>query len=129
MAAETILHSGSFLDYDDNTIEVKFFRHTDLNASPSSLSFTYGGGTLRLTIWSRCGNAHLVNPSVDWLTYTPAEEPEPIVGTNYYKYFYDIVCSSNSGDARDTNLVVDLHAEIPGVSINIPVHQGSDDED
>ena len=122
MASDTILHTGNFTTYDGDEITVTFFRHIDLNASPTSLSFSDAGGTRKLTIWSTMGDAHLADPTVDWLNYRLVST-EPVVGTDFYKYTYDITCSSNSGADRETNLVVDLRDDIPGEKIYVHVTQ------
>ena len=50
MAAETILHSGQFVTQDDELVMVTFYRRTDLNAIPDSMSFGASGGTQTLEI-------------------------------------------------------------------------------
>ena len=122
MASETILHSGKFATYDGDEITVTFFRRIDLNASPTSLSFSDAGGSRYLTIWSTMGDAHLADPTVEWLNYQLVST-EPVVGTPYYKYTYRIICDSNSGMDRETVLIVDLRDDIPGEMIYVPVTQ------
>ena len=122
MASETILHSGKFATYDGDEITVTFFRRIDLNASPTSLSFSDAGGSRYLTIWSTMGDAHLADPTVEWLNYQLVST-EPVVGTPYYKYTYRIICDSNSGMDRETDLIVDLRDDIPGEKIYVHVTQ------
>lgn len=126
MASETILHSGEFTDYNGEDIKVTFFRHIDLNAKPMWMAFSDAGGTRELTIWSNMGDAHLADPTVDWLNYS-LTSTEPVVGTPYYKYTYQIQCYSNSGAERETYLTVDLRDNIPGEKIYVHVTQISGD--
>lgn len=94
MAAETILHSGSFYDYEGNEIKVTFYKKIDLNVSPTSLTFPAGGGSMSVSIWSRTGSAVLSDPP-SWLNYVQTRV-DPIPGTNWYKYTYSIVCDPNT---------------------------------
>lgn len=126
MAYTTLLHSGEFVDYDGNTITVEFFKKIDLNANPTSLSFSDAGGSRSLVIWSRDGDAKLYDPTVDWLSYTvPSNHAVPVVGTDYYKYTYIIHCNSNSGDERTTNLHIGIEG-MGGVIIDVPVTQSGE---
>lgn len=106
MAVETILHSGSFNDYNGEEINVTFFRRTPLNAVPKSIVFYRDGGTGRLKIWSRTGSADLSDPPCNWLNCNQVNA-EPIVGSKYYKYTYEVICDyNNTGEKRECDLSV-----------------------
>ena len=122
MAFETILHSGSFNDYNGEEIKVTFYRRVDLNASPTSLTFYVDGGTRTLSIWSRVGDAILFDPTVDWLSYRKISS-EKLVGCDYYKYTYEITCDANtSGNDRTSELNIGIEG-MGGVKITVPVIQ------
>lgn len=122
MAFETILHSGSFNDYNGEEIKVTFYRRVDLNATPSSLTFYVDGGTRTLSIWSRVGDAILFDPTVDWLSYRKISS-EKLVGCDYYKYTYEITCDANtSGNDRTSELNIGIEG-MGGVKITVPVIQ------
>lgn len=103
MAVETILHSGSFNDYDGNEIKVTFYRRVDLNVRPSQIEFPVSGGEAYVTVWSNTGSACISDPAVSWLDYRQVGS-EPIEGTNWYKYTYLITCdpASGGGSGRKT---------------------------
>ena len=122
-----LLHSGSFTDYEGNTISVQLYRHRDLNASPTSMSFSADGGTLRLSIWSYDGEAILYDIQDNWLNYKSAGS-EQLPGSQCHKYYYDIICDPNSGAKRTGSLKVGLETIIDGdytfrPTITIPVTQ------
>lgn len=122
MAFETILHSGSFNDYNGEEIKVTFYRRVDLNASPKSLTFYVDGGTSTLKIWSRVGDAILFDPTVDWLNYRKISS-EKLVGCDYYKYTYEITCAANtSGNDRTSEFNIGIEG-MGGVKITVPVIQ------
>ena len=122
MAFETILHSGSFNDYNGEEIKVTFYRRVDLNASPTSLTFYVDGGTRTLSIWSRVGDATLFDPTVDWLSYRKISS-EKLIGCEYYKYTYEITCDANtSGNDRTSELSIGIEG-MGGVKITVPVIQ------
>lgn len=122
MAFETILHSGSFNDYNGEEIKVTFYRRVDLNASPTSLTFYVNSETRTLSIWSRVGDAILFDPTVDWLSYRKISS-EKLVGCDYYKYTYEITCSANtSGNDRTSELNIGIEG-MGGVKITVPVIQ------
>ena len=122
MAFETILHSGSFNDYNGEEIKVTFYRRVDLNASPTSLTFYVNGGTSTLSIWSRVGDAILFDPTVDWLNYRKIRS-EKLVGCDYYKYTYEITCNANtSGNDRTSEFNIGIEG-MGGVKITVPVIQ------
>ena len=122
MAFETILHSGSFNDYNGEEIKVTFYRRVDLNASPTSLTFYVNSETRTLSIWSRVGDAILFDPTVDWLSYRKISS-EKLVGCDYYKYTYEITCDANtSGDDRTSELNIGIEG-MGGVKITVPVIQ------
>ena len=122
MAFETILHSGSFNDYNGEEIKVTFYRRVDLNASPTSLTFYVDGGTRTLSIWSRVGDAILFDTTVDWLNYRKISS-EKLVGCDYYKYTYEITCDANtSGNDRTSELNIGIEG-MGGVKITVPVIQ------
>lgn len=122
MAFETILHSGSFNDYNGEEIKVTFYRRVDLNASPTSLTFYVNSETRTLSIWSRVGDAILFDPTVDWLSYRKISS-EKLVGCDYYKYTYEITCDANtSGNDRTSELNIGIEG-MGGVKITVPVIQ------
>ena len=121
MATETVLHSGCFNDYDGNIIEVTFYSKTDLNASPSSLHFKANGETLQLTIWSRDGDAYLGDNFPEWLTYSQVSS-EPLVGSPFYRYTYNITADENPGTKRDYTITVCIEG-IGFINIEVPVTQ------
>lgn len=125
MAYTSLLHSGEFVDYDGNIITIEFFKRTDINASPASLSYSDAGGFRTLTIWSRDGDAYIADPQVDWWNYQQTKA-EPLPGSDYYKYTYRISCNSNSsGEDRET--VIHVHLEgVGGVHIDVPIYQAGD---
>lgn len=125
MASEILLHSGEFLDHDDNMVKVTFYKRTDLNADPSSFHFGVYGDRVRLKIWSRVGSARLSDMGFgDWLDYQSVGS-WPIPGSDYYYYVYDIVCSANqTGEDRNETLRVYIEAgQGVGEYIEIPVLQ------
>ena len=121
----SLLHSGEFVDYDGNIVTIEFFKKVDLNTNPSSLTFSDAGGFKSLTIWSRDGDAELYDPQVDWLSYQQIHS-EPVVGTDYYKYTYKIICDSNSGDERSSVLHIGIEG-MGGIIIDVPVTQMGDE--
>ena len=128
MAVETILHSGSFNDYNGDEIKVTFFRRVDLNASPTSLTFYVDGGTGTLSIWSRVGDAELFDPTVGWLNWRQIGS-EKLVGSDYYKYTYEITCDpNNSGDKRTGEFHIGIEG-MGGVILNVPVIQYNSEQE
>lgn len=122
-----LLHSGSFTDYEGNTINVQLYRHRDLNAYPTSLSFGANGGTLRFVIWSYDGEAILWDIQDEWLNYRGAGS-ELLPGSQCHKYYYDIICDPNPGTKRTGSLSVGLETVIDDdyelrPNISIPVTQ------
>ena len=122
-----LLHSGSFTDYEGNTINVQLYRHRDLNASPTSFNGTAIGGILKLAIWSYDGDAILNDIQYDWLSYRFLGKSQ-LPGSECYRYYYDIICDSNSGAKRTGSLKVGLETVIDGdytfrPTITIPVTQ------
>ena len=105
MADRTLLHQGSFNDRDGNIIKVSFYHRVDINAYPESLHIGPDGGTLNLVIWSRDGDAALGDPSVDWWNYHQVKA-EKILGTHWYRYYYEITVDANTGDERTTEIRV-----------------------
>lgn len=125
MAAETILHSGEFLDQNDNMFKVTFYKRTDLNAVPSSMSFGMSGGTQTLVIWSRTGEAILrINPTYSWLNYQQVSA-EPIVGTEYHKYTYNIICDATTTERTGVLDVGIEYGQGVGETIQVVVTQSS----
>lgn len=124
MASETILHSGNFLDRNDNPVIVTFYRRTDLNVVPDSLTFQTSGGSLTLACWSRNGEVELTDYGFgDWLNYRQVRV-EPIVGTDYHKYTYEIICDANSGQIRRTTLRVGIeYGQGVGDTVDVSVLQ------
>ncbi len=128
MAFETILHSGSFNDYNGDEIKVTFYRRIDLNVSPESLAFEHEGQTRQLTIWSRVGDAKLFDPTVDWLNWRQIRA-EKLVGSDYYKYVYEITCEENtSGEDRTGELHIGIEG-MGGVIITVPVIQYNSEQE
>lgn len=128
MAVETILHSGSFNDYDGNLIKVTFYRRIDLNASPTSMTFYSDGGTVNLSIWSRVGDAELFDPPASWLDWRQVSS-EKLVGCDYYKYTYEITCDpNNSGEDRTSVFHVGIEG-MGGVILNVPVIQYNSEQE
>lgn len=128
MAFETILHSGSFNDYNGDEIKVTFYRRVDLNASPTSLTFYVDGGTGTLSIWSRVGDAELFDPTVNWLNWRQIRS-EKLVGCDYYKYTYEITCEANdSGEDRTGEFHIGIEG-MGGVIINVPVIQYNSEQE
>ena len=120
MAFETILHSGSFNDYNGEEIKVTFYRRVDLNASPTSLTYYKSGGAQILSIWSRAGDAELFDPPADWIWHRQVKAEEY---GDYHKYTYEITCDpNNTGKERKVDLSVGIEG-MGGVRITIPVIQ------
>lgn len=122
-----LLHSGSFTDYEGNTINVQLYRHRDLNASPTSLNFTAIGGILKLAIWSYDGDAILNDIQYDWLSYRFLGKSQ-LPGSECYRYYYDIICRPNTGAERTGSLTIGLDSVIDDdytyrPTITIPVTQ------
>lgn len=99
MAVNTLLHSGEFTDYENNKIRVSFYRVYGVRVWPDWLRFPSSGGTLRVSIWSTKGNARLSDNYPSWVNPTQVSA-ELLPGSQYYKYTYDVTCSSNSGNRR-----------------------------
>ena len=122
-----LLHSGSFTDYEGNTISVQLYRHRDLNASPTSLNFTAIGGIGKLAIWSYDGDAILNDIQYDWLSYRILGKSQ-LPGSECYRYYYDIICRPNTGTERTGSLTIGLDSVIDDdytylPTITIPVTQ------
>ena len=122
-----LLHSGSFTDYEGNTINVQLYKHRDLNASPTSLNFTAIGGILKLAIWSYDGDATLNDIQYDWLNYKFLGKSQ-LPGSECYRYYYDISCKPNTGTERTGSLSIGLDSVIDDdytyrPTITIPVTQ------
>lgn len=70
--AEITLHSGSFVDRNDNEITISFYKKTStpvMTVEPSSLSFIAAGESKTLTVSGYSGTLTLNNPAA-WLSYT-----------------------------------------------------------
>lgn len=122
-----LLHSGSFTDYEGNTINVQLYRHRDLNASPTSFNVTPIGGILKLAIWSYDGDAILNDIQYDWLSYRFLGKSQ-LPGSECYRYYYDIICRPNTGAERTGSLTIGLDRVIDDdytyrPTITIPVTQ------
>ena len=122
-----LLHSGSFTDYEGNTINVQLYRHRDLNASPTSFNVTPIGGILKLAIWSYDGDAILNDIQYDWLSYRFLGKSQ-LPGSECYRYYYDIICRPNTGAERTGSLTIGLDSVIDDdytyrPTITIPVTQ------
>lgn len=122
-----LLHSGSFTDYEGNTINVQLYRHRDLNASPTSFNVTPTGGILKLAIWSYDGDAILNDIQYDWLSYRFLGKSQ-LPGSKCYRYYYDIICRPNTGAERTGSLTIGLDSVIDDdytyrPTITIPVTQ------
>ena len=122
-----LLHSGSFTDYEGNTINVQLYRHRDLNASPTSLNFTAIGGILKLSIWSYDGDAILNDIQDDWLNYRVLGKSQ-LPGSECYRYYYDISAKPNTGAERTGSLTISLDSVIDDdylyrPTLTIPVTQ------
>lgn len=122
-----LLHSGSFTDYEGNTINVQLYRHRDLNASPTSFNVTAIGGILKLAIWSYDGDAILNDIQYDWLSYRFLGKSQ-LPGSECYRYYYDIICRPNTGAERTGSLTIGLDSVIDDdytyrPTITIPVTQ------
>ena len=122
-----LLHSGSFTDYEGNTINVQLYKHRDLNASPTSLNFTAIGGILKLAIWSYDGDATLNDIQYDWLNYKFLGKSQ-LPGSECYRYYYNISCKPNTGTERTGSLSIGLDSVIDDdytyrPTITIPVTQ------
>ena len=76
-----ILHSGSFLDYDGNTITVTFYTQTHLWVSNTSIWCPYTGGDYEVEVWSDSGSAEIAPSQYSWITLS-----EPKTYTNKYGY-------------------------------------------
>lgn len=125
MAVDSILHSGSFSDYDGNEIKVTFYKWVDLNVVPDSLSFGVGAASTFVKAWSKTGSAVIDDSAVDWLTVRYIRGT-PIPGSNEYIYTYSImVQANNSGAPRRTTLTVYIEdGEGAGTTtMEIPVYQ------
>lgn len=114
-----LLHSGSFTDYEGNTINVQLYKHRDLNASPTSLNFTAIGGILKLAIWSYDGDAILNDIQYDWLNYRLLGKSQ-LPGSECYKYYYDIICRPNIETKRTGSLTIGLDSVIDDDYTHIP---------
>lgn len=94
------LYTGEFATQDGCLIRVDISKIYDLRASPGDLSFDVAGGKAQVTIWSTKGKAKLSNNHPGWLSATLVGT-EPVPGTQWDKYIYDINCyQNNSGDLR-----------------------------
>jgi hypothetical protein len=105
MAQENLLHSGEFADHDGNLIKVSFYQRIDMNAYPRSLWIDASGGTLEFEIWSRDGSVALGDPYEEWWNYVQTKA-EPIPGSKWYKYYYNIIVDENPGTSREDTLRV-----------------------
>ena len=125
MAVDSILHSGSFADYDGNEIKVTFYKWVDLNAVPDSISFGVVTASKLVKVWSRTGTAVIDDSEVDWLTVRYIRGT-PMPGSNEYIYTYSIMVQANdSGAPRRTSLTVYIEdGEGAGTTtMQIPVYQ------
>lgn len=122
MAVESLLHSGSFVDYDGNEITISFYKKTDINAIPTVMSFSDLGGSKTLTIWSTDGDAYIGDPLVDWWNYTQIGA-EPLPGSDFYKYTYRIQVQPNhTPNPRVDSIHIHLEG-IGGVRLDVNISQ------
>ena len=116
-----------FVTQEDDVVTVTFYRKTGINAVPKHLEFGAAGGTQTIEIWSRTGEVILrINPTYDWLDYQQVSST-PIVGTEYHKYTYNIICSANStGNERTGVLDVGIeYGQGVGETIQVSVTQSA----
>lgn len=125
--ADSLLHSGKFIDVDDNEITVSFYKRPNIYAEPSSLHFDEERGTLTLAIWSYNNSVYLTDYGLEeWLSFTQVSS-ERLPGSQYYKYTYEVTCSSNPGYDRETTLRVGID-DGPDIGTDLPVVVKQDGE-
>lgn len=126
MAVKELLHSGEFTTQYDGKVVVEIYKVYDLKVYPRILNFGSVGGTLQVTIWSHKGSARLTDPvGAYWLNYS-LEKSEPLPGSIYYKYTYNIICEeNNSGQDRSYNWGVNIESGegVGNASITFKVNQ------
>ena len=101
-----LLHSGDFITNEGDKVTVKFFRKYDIHVSPNILRFNgFHGGVARVTIWSKKGSVVLSDPP-SWLDYRQVSV-DPVPGTKWYSYTYDIICSQTSDQVFRWNVYME----------------------
>lgn len=123
MVAERILHSGSFSDYDNNTIDIKFYQRVHINTNPTSFIFeSEEFRSVYLDVWSEDGEAEVVSyPS--WMYCYQVGFPSEIPGSNYHKRTYGVSAQTNTSDQiREGVIKVKLQGS-DWAEVEIPVKQ------
>ena len=121
MVAETKIHSGSFVDYNGNEIEVEFYRRVNLNAEPASFSVDGHSHTLLMTVWSRDGEAY-VDSYPTWVICGEIWTTD-IPGSPYHKHIYTIYIDAEpTGNERETLILVGIQGN-NWAQIEVPIHQ------
>ena len=120
MGAQTLLHSGSFVDYNGNEIIVEFYKRVDLNSEPSYIEVDGDSHTSTMVVWSRSGEAHIDDYPL-WMTAGEIWTTE-VPGTSYHKHWYAVSIEQNVGLARDGVIKVGI-LNMSWAQIEVPVHQ------
>lgn len=121
MVANQLLHSGSFVDFDNDIIEVKFFQKADLNADPTLFSVGGAMSTNLLLIWSRDGEAY-IKSTPNFVSCTQIWQTE-IPGTPYHMFYISVFISENTtGADREGNIKVGIQYN-NWAELDVPVHQ------
>lgn len=124
MIAQQKIHSGSFLDHNDNSITVSFYKRIDLNADPTSFYVDYSVSSYLLVVWSREGEAY-VKAYPYWLASCTEIWVGDLPGTNYHKHYYIITTEINSGSTiRESFIKVGIQG-VSWAEIEVPIRQGA----
>ena len=90
--AENILHSGGFVDRNNNEITITFYKKSAvavMTVEPTSLSFGYEAQTIRLKVYNSTGSLNITKSNgATWVSYSGGS-------ASGYKY-YDVSVTANS---------------------------------
>jgi hypothetical protein len=127
MIARQLIHSGSFLDHEDNPITVSFYKRIDLNADPTSFDVDYTLSVNILVVWSREGEAY-VKSYPSWLISCTEIWVADLPGTNYHKHYYSFGVPLNEGEARDGVFKISIQGNDWAETV-VPIHQEAEPGD
>ena len=107
-----ILHSGRFLDHDNNMIRITFYKEKHIYTSISNITAPAIGGSYEVEVWSDAGVARITS-AYDWITFSLLNRYTNNFGNVVYKYKIT-VNSRKLSDSRTGELTVSV---IPDASI------------
>jgi hypothetical protein len=108
-----ILHSGRFLDYDNNIIRITFYKEKHIYTSISNITAPAIGGSYEVEVWSDAGVSRINASAYDWITFSLLNRYTNNFGNVVYKYKIT-VSPRKLSDSRTGELTVSV---IPDASI------------